>query len=296
MSLIAMPGNDALATAIAEQGGWRLARLESRHFPDGESYLRLHADIAGTHAGLVCTLARPDERFLSLLFAARLLKENGARSVQLVAPYLAYMRQDKRFHDGEALTSAHFAELLSAQVDGLVTVDPHLHRYRSLTEIYSIDAQALTASPLLADWIGANVPAPLIVGPDSESEQWARAIADRIGAPHVVFSKSRLGDRDVHITDTDLGPWRARTPVLVDDVISSGETLAVAARRIVDQGFAPPICMAVHAIFAEGAQTALDAVGCRVVTTDAIPHQSNAISLAPLLAAALQDRFDKLDT
>lgn len=296
MSMIAMPGNGALATTIAERGGWQLARLESRHFPDGESYLRLHSDIAGTHVGLVCTLARPDERLLSLLFAARLLKESGARSVQLVAPYLAYMRQDKRFHDGEALTSAHFAELLSAEVDGLVTVDPHLHRYRSLTEIYPIDAQALTASPLLADWISANVPAPLIVGPDSESEQWARAIADRIGAPHVAFSKSRLGDRDVHITDTDLGPWRARTPVLVDDVISSGETLAGAARRIVDQGFAPPICLAVHAIFAEGAQTALDAVGCRVVTTDAIPHPSNAISLAPLLAAALQERFDKLDT
>src|SRR3546814_2878173 len=94
--------------------------------------MRLHSAVAGCDAAVVCTLARPDDQFLQLLFAARLLRESGARSVQLVAPYLAYMRQDRRFHDGEALTSRQFAQLLSAEFDGLVTVDPHLHRYGNL--------------------------------------------------------------------------------------------------------------------------------------------------------------------
>src|SRR3546814_9457408 len=72
---------------------------------------------------------------------------------------------------------------LSAEFDGLVTVDPHLHRYGNLQEIYSIETEALAASPLLAEWIRDHVEAPLIIGPDSESEQWAGAIAGHIGAP-----------------------------------------------------------------------------------------------------------------
>lgn len=285
--LIAMPGNEGLARSIAESGGLEIGRFETRRFPDGESYLRLHSEIAGLPVGLICTLAQPDERILRLLFAARLLRERGARSVHLVAPYLAYMRQDRRFHDGEALTSRQFAEILSAAFDSLITVDPHLHRYHSLREIYSIEATSLTASPLLAEWIRRNVANPLIVGPDSESEQWARAIAEAIGAPHDVFSKSRRGDRDVSIAATDLARWRDRTPVLVDDVISSGETLANAARAIIGQGYPPPPCLAVHGLFAPGAEELLAGLGCRAVTTESVPHASNRISLGPLLREAL---------
>ena len=289
--LFSLPGNEPLTTAMAKHGGWPVGTLEIRRFPDEESYLRLHSDVAGRAVGIVCTLARPDAQLLSLLFACRLLRERGARSIQLVAPYLGYMRQDRRFHDGEALTSRQFAELLSDACDGLITVDPHLHRYRSLSEIYTIDAVALGASPLLAQWIRANVTTPLIIGPDSESEQWAAAIAAGCEAPHVVFSKSRKGDRDVRVEAGDLDAWRGHYPVLVDDVISSGETLADAARGIIAQGFPPPVCVAVHGIFAPGADAALGALGCRVVTTNAVPHASNAIDLAPLLWDALSKRF-----
>lgn len=290
--LFAMPGNEALAAALSDHGGWPLGALEMRRFPDEESYLRLHSDVAGKTVAVICTLARPDAQLLPLLFASRLLREGGARSIQLVAPYLAYMRQDRRFHEGEALTSKQFAELLSGAFDGLVTVDPHLHRYRSLSDIYTLDAVSLSASALLAQWISANVEHPLVIGPDSESEQWASAIAGACGAPHVVFSKSRMGDRDVRVDSRDLGDWRGHVPVLVDDVISSGETLADAARRIIAQGFAPPICLAVHGIFAPGAEAALAALGCRAVTTNAIAHATNAIDLSPLLCGALVGRLD----
>ena len=290
--LFSMPGNERLTASIAEHTGWATGTLEVRRFPDQESYVRLRSGVSGSAVAVICTLARPDDQIMRLLFAARLLRESGARSVHLVAPYLAYMRQDRRFKDGEALTSRQFAQLLSSEFDGLVTVDPHLHRYADLGEIYSMETASLAASPLLADWVRANVDAPLIIGPDSESEQWAGAIARLIGAPHAVFAKSRRGDRDVLIAASDLGAWKGRTPILVDDVISSGHTLANAAREIIDHGFPPPICLAVHGLFAAGAEALLREVGCRMVTTESISHASNAITLGALLGDALARQME----
>src|SRR6185503_12811188 len=121
---------------------------------------------------ILCTLADPDAKFLPLIFAAATARELGAARVGLVAPYLAYMRQDRRFNPGEAVTSRYVAKLISGAFDWLVTVDPHLHRYGALGEIYTIPTRAIHAAPLMSDWIRRNVPDPLIVGPDSESEQW----------------------------------------------------------------------------------------------------------------------------
>ena len=105
--VIAMPGDETIAAALAERVGARTAALEYRRFPDGESYLRMEDSLEG-------------------------------RLAVLVAPYLPYMRQDTRFHPGEALTSANFARWISERFDWRVTVDPHLHRHDSLDEIYSI--------------------------------------------------------------------------------------------------------------------------------------------------------------
>jgi phosphoribosylpyrophosphate synthetase len=80
---------------------------------------------------LACSLARPDEKTLPLLFAADAARDLGAAKVLLAAPCLAYLRQDRRFHAGEAVTSRSYAALLSRAFDALVTADPHLHRDRS---------------------------------------------------------------------------------------------------------------------------------------------------------------------
>jgi len=124
--LFSLPGNDAFATMLAAALGGERGELEHRRFPDGESYVRLHTPVAGRAVAFVCSLNAPDEKTLALLFAAGAARELGAARVGLVAPYLAYMRQDKRFQPGEALTSAHYADLLSRAFDWLATVDPHL--------------------------------------------------------------------------------------------------------------------------------------------------------------------------
>ncbi|MCD9033230.1 ribose-phosphate pyrophosphokinase [Luteimonas sp. Y-2-2-4F] len=290
--VLPLPGNEAFAAQLAAAGGGELGRIETRRFPDGERYLRVHADPAGRAVDLVCTLSRPDEGFLTLVFAADAVRDLGAREVSLVAPYLAYMRQDRRFLPGECVSSLSFARLLSSTFDRLLTVDPHLHRHPALGALYAIPTATLHAAPLLADWIAAHVPSPLVIGPDEESEQWASAIAGRIGAPHAVLRKTRRGDRDVEIALPDLSAWRDRRPVLVDDIASSGRTLAAAAHGLAAQGLAQPACAVVHALFADDAWAQLQPLFSRIASTDAVPHPSNAIALAPLFAQALADGLE----
>jgi len=202
--ILPLPGNETFARLLAEAGGWELGAIEARCFPDGESYVRILSDVADKSVDLVCTLARPDEGFLRLAFSADAVRSLGAREVTLIAPYLSYMRQDRRFRPGEAVTSKTFARLVSSTFDRLVTVDPHLHRYPALPALYTIPTDTLHAAPLLADWIAAEVEKPLIVGPDEESEQWVSAIAARVGAPFAVLRKIRHGDRSVDIEVPDL--------------------------------------------------------------------------------------------
>ena len=280
-----MPGNETMAETLATQAGDALGALETRRFPDGECYIRLLNDVSGMDVDIVCTLARPDPQFLSLIYAAETARELGAKSVSLIAPYLAYMRQDKRFKQGEAISSVHFARLISQTYDSLVTVDPHLHRRRDLGEIFSIPTRVEHAAPLLADWIRDNVANPLVIGPDAESEQWVAAVAKRAGAPHIVSNKTRLGDRSVVIEIPDFAQWRDRRPVLIDDIASSGRTMIETARKLTESGMQKPYCLAVHALFAESSFAELSSLAEQVVSTDCVPHASNAVSVAPLLLA-----------
>ena len=286
--LFALPDNESFTADLAATLGSDLGTLDHRSFPDGETYLRLGDSPAGRNVVLVCTLANPNAKFLPLLLAAATARDQGAAKVGLVAPYLAYMRQDRRFHEGEAVTSRHVAGLLSSAFDWLVTVDPHLHRYKSLSEIYTIPSEASHAASLISDWIKANVPTPLLIGPDEESEQWVAAVAADIGAPFTVLKKIRHGDRDVEIRVKHLERLPGRTPVLVDDIISSGRTMLEAVHHIREHTSAPVICVAVHGIFADHSDIALLGAGARVVTTNTISHSSNEIDITGLLAPAIK--------
>lgn len=283
--LLPLPGSEAFAERLASAGGFEVGRLQSRRFPDGERYLRIDADPRGRPVDILWSDA--DEQFLSMAFAADALRDLGASEVTLVAPYLGYMRQDARFQPGEAVTSRTFARLVSSAVDRLVTVDPHLHRYVALEELYDVPCTVLRSAPLIGDWIGREASTALIIGPDAESEQWAAEIAARAGAPFVVLTKRRIGDREVEISLPDLSAYAGRQPVLVDDIASSGRTLIAASEALLKLGFSRPLCVVVHAIFAERAFDGVSRVALRVVSTDTLAHESNAITIAPLIAEAL---------
>lgn len=284
-ALLAMPGNEAMAGRIAAALGGNCARATVRRFPDGESYVRIDTRPLAPEVAIVCTLDRPDDKALPLLYLAAAARAQGARRVGLVAPYLAYLRQDRLFQDGEALTSLYFARLISNAFDWLITVDPHLHRYHALTDVYTVPAEALAAAPTVADWIRANVAAPLLIGPDAESAQWVEAVARHAQAPCIVLRKVRRGDRDVEVTVPDTERWRAHTPVLVDDIISTARTMIETAGHLKHAGLAPPVCVGVHAVFAGDAHDALLASGAaRIVTCNTIAHRTNAIDVSSVLA------------
>jgi len=287
--LFDLAGHGALAHGLATALGTEPGRIEQRRFPDGESYVRIDSPVAGRAVMLLAGLDRPDDKVLPLLFAAATARDLGAREVGLIAPYLAYMRQDARFRAVEGITSIYFARALSSAVDWLVTVDPHLHRRKSLAEIYSVPAVAMHAAPLLAEWIGGAVERPLLIGPDAESSQWVEAVARGAGAPSIVLEKQRRGDRAVDIAVPDIERWRDHTPVLVDDIVSTGRTMIETVRHLKRAGLRPPVCVAVHGVFAGDAYEALRAAGAaRVITANTIHHDSNAIDVAPLIAEGVR--------
>lgn len=284
--------SDEICKRLAETIGAEVGKLERRQFPDGETYLRFHTDVSDRTVIFVCMLDHPDRKTLPLIFAAQTARELGARSIGLVAPYLAYMRQDRQFNSGEAITSKSFASLISGNFDWLITVDPHLHRYQSLAEIYTLSPEVVPAAPRLSDWISKNVVSPLIVGPDSESKQWVAAVAETIGCPFVVLEKIRHGDRDVEVSFPEAEQHQGRTPVLVDDIISTARTMIEACHHLIASGLPAPVCVGVHGIFAGTAYDDLLAAGAsRVVTTNTIAHASNAIDLTDLLAEAIKKQI-----
>jgi len=275
----------ALADQLATRLGTQAGEIESRRFPDEETYLRFATPVAGCDVILVGSLDRPDPKLARLVFLADAARDLGARQVGLVAPYLGYLRQDTRFRPGEAVTAPSFARLLSSAFDWLVTVDPHLHRYASLEEIYAIPTVTLHAAPVMAQWIVRHIARPLLVGPDRESEQWVAEVARGADAPFVVFDKVRVGDTRVELRAPDLAPWRSRRPVLLDDVVSSGGTMIEALALLAQAGFEETACVAVHALFAGDAYERMVAAGAReIATADTVRHATNRFSMLPSLA------------
>ncbi len=288
--IVPFPDNVETATPLAKRLDAEVGVLTMRRFPDGETYVRIETPLTGRATILVCTLSRPDEKILPLLLTAATAKDLGATRVGLVAPYLAYMRQDARFQPGEGITSAYVARLLSQAVDWLVTIDPHLHRHRALAEVYSIPTRVVHAAPLIAQWIRRHVSSPVVVGPDGESAQWAQAVADEAGAPSVVLNKIRRGDRDVEVSFPDPERWKGHTPVVVDDLISTAHTMIETVRHVKRAGLPAPICVAVHAVFAERAYADLIAAGpARVLTCNTVPHACNGLDVTDLLAEGVRE-------
>lgn len=283
--IVAFPGNEAFAARLGEH-----FPIEVHTFPDGESRVRVASAVEDQDVVLVATLDRPDAKFLPLAFALGAIRRLGARRIRLVAPYLCYLRQDRAFAIGEAVSADVMATLLSGLCDALITVDPHLHRIATLDEIFSVPTRAVHAAPAISAWILENVHDPLIIGPDGESAQWAEEVARGAGAPSIVLQKHRRGDRDVEVTAPDLHLWTGRTPVLVDDIVSTARTMGAATRHLRAAGAPPPFCVVVHALFAAGAAEELAAAGAgRIVSCNTVSHATNAIDVAPLVATAIAE-------
>ena len=288
MSLVLAFGDEAaFAQRLAAALGWTLAVIDVHRFPDGETRLRLPPALP-ERVLLLRGLHRPNDKLGPLLLAAAGARELGAARLTLVCPYLAYMRQDMAFTPGEVVSQRHLGRWLSSAFDCVITVDPHLHRVATMDEVVpGRRGLALTAAPLLGGHVAQRVPGALLMAPDEEAGQWVRAAAAAQGLDHAVCHKQRRGDCDVEVAlpNHDVA---GRAVVLLDDMASTGRTLVAAARGAFERGAASVDVAVTHALFVGDALAQVHAAGVRHVwSTDCVPHASNAVSVVPLLAAAV---------
>ena len=276
------------AGLLADALGLPCAEVELRRFPDGESLVRVPP--SPPTAILYRSLDDPNAKLVELVLAAAALRENGARRVLLVAPYLAYMRQDMAFRPGEAVSQRVIGQLLAAHFDALLTVDPHLHRIERLDQaVPDIPAISLSAAPVLASALND---AELLVGPDSESRQWVEAIAAPRRLEVLIGEKQRNGDREVAVTIQGIERAAGRSVVLVDDVISSGMTLVAAAQLLKQAGARSIEVVATHCLASREDIARLHAAGIsRIRATDSVPGPLGCLPLTQLLAAALEPQL-----
>lgn len=292
ISVQAFADDEVPARALAAALGAPFGLIDLRTFPDGEL---LPTTPPPTRTVLAYrSLHHPNEKLIGLLLAVDAWRRAGVERLVLVAPYLCYLRQDAVFAAGQPLSRDVMGELLGPRFHRIVTVEAHLHRTLDLAAVFGTQAQSLSSAEPLAQAIGPSDPPPLLVGPDSESAAWVAALAVRLGAETLVFRKVRLDDRNVRLEADDLGRARGRRVVIVDDVCSSGGTLIAAAQALRGAGAASIEVAVAHALFDAGAERRLHAEGVsRIVSTDSVPHPTNAAPLAPLLARALTDEIPR---
>jgi len=287
MMLLGFDHKDIPSRRLAEALNIPRQIIQRHRFPDGEIKLTLPETLPD-EVIMFQSLNQPNEKLLELLLAASTARNLGAQQLTLVAPYLCYMRQDMAFHPGEAISQPIIGRFLAQLFDNVITVDPHLHRIQHLSQaVPATRAVALSATSLMTDYLGEHHNNPVLIGPDSESGKWVEAVARPHNWTFGVCEKARFGDREVEIRLPQI-PLHGRSVVIVDDVASSGQTLAVATEQCLRQKAAQVDVMVTHALFANDARQRLKRAGVgHIWSTDSIPHASNVIPLCELLKEAI---------
>jgi ribose-phosphate pyrophosphokinase len=276
------------AERLAAALGLDVTPIALHRFPDGESLVT--ATGAGRTAILFRSLDNPNAKLIETLFAAAALRRQGAEKLILAAPYFSYMRQDKEFTPGQAVSAAIVGQWIGEAFDAVVTVAPHLHRIARLDDVVTSPvALALDPGALMADGLPRDGGGKMFVlGPDEESEPLVRSFAARLGAPFAVARKVRHGDRAVDVTLSPQALANARV-ILIDDMISTGETLAACARQARAAGATKIDAVTAHVVGPADPTPVLRAAGIdRLYSCDTLAHDSNRFETAPLIAEALK--------
>jgi ribose-phosphate pyrophosphokinase len=283
------------ACRLAHRLGLPLAEVEVHHFPDGESFIALPSGLP-EHVLFCRSLNRPNDKLIELMLCARTAREMGAKRLTLIAPYLCYMRQDFANRPGVAVSQRHIGRLLADLFDDVVTVDPHLHRIERLQQAIPLDhALSLNATAPIAEFLKQKLDGALLLGPDSESRQWTATLAEMTGFPFQVAEKVRLGDTQVTLK-LPSADYRKQPVVIVDDMASTGRTLARAAELLKEQGVHEIYAVVTHALFCGDAERVIRDAGIEAIwTTDSIDHPTSCIQLDGLLAEAVKPICSNID-
>ncbi|MFV1921411.1 MAG: ribose-phosphate diphosphokinase [Methylotenera sp.] len=263
--------------------------INIHRFPDGEIKLTLPQNLPA-HIIIYCSLNDPNEKLIALLLAAETAKKLEVKTLTLVTPYLCYMRQDIAFHAGEAVSQTIIGKFLANLFENIITVDPHLHRIQHLSQaVPAKNAISLSATSLMATFLSQRFKAPVLLAPDSEAEQWVKAVANPNGWEYGVCQKIRTGDKQVNITLPNLN-LKKRQVIVVDDVASSGQTIIETIKLCLLQNAAEVNILVTHALFGEEIHLSMKNAGAsHIWSTDSVTHPTNQIKICNLLEQAISN-------
>ena len=250
--VVGCSGGLHLYKKIAKVIGAESSKLEVKKFPDGELNIRFLNSLKGKEVFLVQSFY-PDcnEKIVETLIAGYTAKNLGASKVKLIAPYYPYLRQDKRFREGEAI-SVSIMDKITSIFNEIIVLDPHLHRIKNIKGVIK-KGRRITTVDVIADYIKqTKIENPYFIGPDIESRQWDRNIAKKVGAPYLVLRKTRYSSRHVKINSKsiDLSGYSA---IMIDDIISSGHTILETVKEVKKYNPKKIYVIGIHGLFCEGA-------------------------------------------
>lgn len=283
-----------------------IKQVHLHQFPDGESKVTLPDELPKKI--IICrSLHQPNEKLIELIITAAAARNQGVEHITLVAPYLCYMRQDIAFNTGEAVSQKIIGKLLSEYFDCVITVDPHLHRINNLSEANpNKDAIALHATHAITDFLKQKFTQPIIIGPDEESQQWVKAIAEPHQWQYTIATKQRYSDTQVEVcfskndSHIDKGNENKNNKntvpnltghdiIIVDDIASTGKTLIQAVIQLQQQNPKSISIIVTHAFFVDSAIKQLNDLGVNNIwSSDSIPHPTNAFSIIDTVAAQIK--------
>jgi ribose-phosphate pyrophosphokinase len=282
-----------LAEAIARELGVRPGGRTINRFPDGEVEVRLDEPVRDREVLLIQPTGPPvHDNLMELLILADACRRSAAGRITAVVPYFGYARADKRRGRREPITASLVARLIQAAgIDHLVTVDLHAPQIEGF---FRIPVDSLTAVPTLHQAVRDRLPdGGVVVSPDTGRVATATDYARRLGWPVAILHKQRTSGTETAVMHV-VGDVRDRPCLIIDDMISTGGTIARAVESLLGAGARPEMVVAAtHGLFVGAAWTTLGHEAIReVFVTDSVPparsdRRLRLVTIAPLIAAAM---------
>jgi ribose-phosphate pyrophosphokinase len=264
-------------------------QLEHKVFPDGETYIRFPESVAGKQVAVIQSCYPPQNKNLvDLLFILDGAREMGAKEIAAIVPYFAYARQDDAYRSGEAVSAKTNARLIEAAgASHFLTVDIPSNK---ALRFFKIHSENLTCMNLIATYLKTrSLESPYVLAPDDGAIPLAQTVSTTLRCEYAWFEKLRdkvTGAVSTSRKDVDL---KGRDAIIVDDVISTGKTIANAAQIAKKQGAKRAIAACAHLLLTGDAEQTLRSAGVdETIGTDSIESRPQLVSIAPVLAEALR--------
>ncbi|MFP3318552.1 MAG: ribose-phosphate diphosphokinase [Thermoplasmata archaeon] len=282
MKIVSGSSSLMLSTRLSEVTGFQMVHREIKRFPDGECYVRIHENLDNQEIILIQN-THPDWNIIEYLLLVDAIRQYNVKRLITVVPYFGYGRQDKRFNEGEPISAKIMAEHLSENVDKIITINLH---NSEIIKWFRTEAIEIKAEIELAKYFEKFKP-DLIISPDKGSIERAKFISGILGIPFHSFQKRRIDSERVEIETGDIDV-KNKTVAIVDDVISTGGTIATAAALLKSKGASKVIVGCVHGLFVGNALQKMQMNVDILFSTDTVENEKSLVTVSHLISEYLK--------